>query len=64
MSRDLERRTGKPPILRRATAGVVLIAAAALIIHLALGLIMAVFWGVIVLAAIVAVVWALKTIVW
>ncbi len=49
-------------MLRRVGAGLVLLVAAALVIHFALGLIMTVFWIVVVVAAIAAVVWALKTI--
>jgi hypothetical protein len=43
------------------TAGLVLVAAAALVIHFAVGLVVAVFWTAVVLVAIVAVLWALKT---
>jgi hypothetical protein len=53
-----------PTILRRAVAGLVLVAAALLIIHFIAGLIVAVFYVVATLAVIVAVLWALKTIFW
>jgi hypothetical protein len=49
-------------VVRKVTAGLVLVAAAALVIHFAIGLVMAVFWTAVVIAAIVAVIWALKTI--
>ena len=52
----------RPPIVKRAVAGVVLVVAAALIIKLAIGFVMAIFWTVVVIAAIIAVLWALKTI--
>lgn len=42
----------------------VLVAAAALVIHLIIGLVVAVFWIAVVAAAVVAVLWALKTLVW
>ncbi|HET8980732.1 MAG TPA: hypothetical protein VFN87_21445 [Solirubrobacteraceae bacterium] len=61
---QIERHRSRPPILRRALAGVVLIAVAALAIHLIIGMVMAVFWTVVVIAAVVAVLWALKTLVW
>lgn len=64
MARELEPTRSRPPVLRRAAAGIILIAVAALVIHFVVGLIMAVFWTAVVIAAIVAVLWALKTIVW
>jgi hypothetical protein len=64
MARQIEATRSRTPVLRRATAGVVLLAVAALAVHLVLGLVMAVFWFAVVLVAAVAVVWALKTLVW
>jgi hypothetical protein len=64
MRSDMEPTRSRPPVLRKAVAGLVLVAAAALVIHLAIGLVVAVFWIAVVVAAIVAVLWALKTIVW
>jgi uncharacterized membrane protein len=61
-SRQLENRPERTPVLRKAAAGLVLLAVAALVIHLAVGLIMAVFWVVVALVAVVAVLWALNTI--
>jgi hypothetical protein len=54
----------RPSILRRVLAVLVLVAAAALAIHLVIGLVMAVFWVAVVLVVAVAVLWALKTVVW
>jgi hypothetical protein len=62
MDSQIEASRSKPPVLRRAVAGVVLVGAAALIIKLAIGFVMAIFWTVVVIAAIIAVLWALKTI--
>jgi hypothetical protein len=62
MDSQIEASRSKPPVLRRAVAGVVLVVAAALIIKLAIGFVMAIFWTVVVIAAIIAVLWALKTI--
>lgn len=62
MSSQLEPTRAKPPILRRAVAGLVLVAAAALAIHIVIGLVMTVFWIVAVVAVIAAVLWALNAV--
>jgi hypothetical protein len=62
MNYQVEPTRSRPPILKRAAAGLVLIVAAALAIHFIIGLVMAVFWIIVVVAAIAAVLWALKTI--
>lgn len=62
MRENIERRPARPPVVRRVFAGLVLVAAAALAIHLVLGLVVAVFWTIVVVLAVVAVLWALKTI--
>ncbi|MGA2011227.1 MAG: hypothetical protein ABSH51_11980 [Solirubrobacteraceae bacterium] len=62
MSRELEAPRTRTPIVRRAAAGLVLVVAAALAIHLVIGLIMTVFWVVVVVAAVGAVVWAMRNI--
>jgi hypothetical protein len=64
MARDIERSKSRPPIVRKAAAGLVLIVVAALAIHVIIGVAVAIFWVAVVVAAIVAVLWALKTIVW
>jgi hypothetical protein len=51
-------------VLRRAAAGLVLVAIAALAIHIVIGLVVTVFWIALVVAAVIAVAWALKTLVW
>jgi hypothetical protein len=61
MKSELEATRSRPPILKRAAAGLVLIAVAALAIHFVVGLVVAVFWVAVVVAAIVAVLWAVKT---
>jgi len=60
-SRQIENRPQGTPILRKAAAGLILVAVAALVIHVAIGLILAVFWVVVGLVAVVAVLWALNT---
>ena len=52
------------PVVRKAFAGLVLIVVAALAVKVVIGLVMSVFWIVIGLAAVIAVLWALKTLVW
>jgi hypothetical protein len=64
MRNDLEATRSRPPVLRKAVAGVILIAAAALAIKVIIGFVMAIFWVAVALAVAVAVLWALKTIVW
>ena len=48
-------------MLRKAVAGLVILAVAALVIHVAVHLIFAVFWVLVGLAAVVGVLWALNT---
>jgi hypothetical protein len=62
MSREIEAQRSRPPVLRRVTAGLILVAVAALVIHLAIGLVVTVFWIAVVVAAVVGVLWAIKTI--
>ncbi|MDQ6835055.1 MAG: hypothetical protein M3016_02605 [Actinomycetota bacterium] len=64
MRAQVDTRPERSPLARRAMAGLVLVAAGALAIHLVIGVVMAVFWIAVVLAAVVAVLWALKTIFW
>lgn len=54
----------RPSILKRAMAGLVLVAGVILVFHFIVGLIVTVFYFVAGLAVIAAVVWALKTLVW
>ena len=63
MSTDLEASRSRPPILRRAFAGLILVVAAALAIHVVFSLIMTVFWVVVAVAVVVAILWALKQLV-
>jgi hypothetical protein len=64
MSSDLEASRSRPPIVKKMTAGLVLVAAAALAIWVLIGVIKTIFFIVAGLAVVVAVLWALKTIVW
>ena len=61
MNSQLEPKRSGAPILKKAAAGLVLIAVAALAIHIVIGLVVTVFWIAAVVAVIAAVVWALNT---
>jgi hypothetical protein len=64
MNTDLEPSRTHTPVLKKAAAGIVLIVAVALILKLAIGFVIAIFWTVVVVAVIIAILWALKTLVW
>ncbi len=61
---QVEHRPARPPVLRRAFAGLVLIVAAALAFKLVVGFVMAIFWTVVTVAVVVAILWAIKTLIW
>lgn len=61
MRSDIEATRSRPPVLKRAAAGLVLIAVAALVIKFVIGLVLAVFWIAVALIAVAAVLWALNT---
>ncbi len=62
MNYQVEPSRSRHPVVKRVGAGLVLIVVAALAIHFVIGLIMTVFWLIVAVAAVVAVIWALKTI--
>jgi hypothetical protein len=64
MQTQVEAHRGRPPIVRKAAAGLVLVVASALILKLVIGFVIAIFWTVVVIAAVLAVLWAVKTLVW
>jgi hypothetical protein len=64
MRNELEDQRARPPILKKAAAGLILVGAGALVIWLVVGIIKAIFWTVLVVAAVLAVLWAVKTLVW
>lgn len=53
--------TERPSLLRRLLAFVILIAVAALALKVIIGFVMAIFWVVVGVVALLAVLWALKT---
>jgi hypothetical protein len=64
MNTQLEPTRSRPPVLRRAFAGLVLIVAALLAVKIAIGFVAAIFWTVVTVAVVVAVLWAIKQLVW
>lgn len=64
MRTELEAQPHHTPILRKAVAGLVLVAIAALAFKLVIGFVIAIFWAIVAVAAVVAVLWALKTLLW
>ncbi len=52
------------PVVRKALAGVVLIVAVALALKLVIGFVVAIFWTIVAIALAVAILWAIKTLVW
>ena len=52
------------PVLRKALAGVVLIVAVALVLKLVIGFVIAIFWTVVAIALAIAILWAIKILVW
>jgi len=61
MSQHLERSRSRPPIVRRAAAGLVLLIVGVVVIDLAFHVLLTVAWIVAVVAVVAAVVWAIKT---
>ncbi len=59
--REIEPTRSKPPILRRVGAGLVLVIAGFIAIHLLLGLVMTVVYVALAIAVVVAIVWAVGT---
>ena len=64
MRTQIEPRPERTPVLRKAVAGVVLILAVALVVKLAIGFVMAIFWTIVTVAVVVAILWAIKTLIW
>ena len=62
MNRDIERSRSGPPLVKRAIAGLVLVAVGALAIDLVFHVLVTIFYVVAIVAVIAAVLWALKTI--
>lgn len=64
MSNELETSPSHTPVMRKVGAGAILVVAVAVAIKLAVGFIAAIFWTVVAVALVVAIIWALKTIFW
>ena len=64
MDTQVEAHRARTPVVRKVGAGLVLIIAAALAIKLALGIVVWLFWTVVTVAVVVAIIWAIKTLIW
>jgi hypothetical protein len=54
----------KPSIMRKVGAGLVLVIGAMIAIKIIAGIVAAVFWSIVAVAVVIAILWALKTIFW
>ena len=61
---DIQQTQKRTPVMRKVVAGLVLVIGAMIAIKIAAGIVAAVFWSVVIVAAVVAVLWALKTLFW
>jgi hypothetical protein len=64
MQKQIEGRSDRSPVLKKGVASLVLVAIAAVAIWVVIGVIKAIFVTVLVIAAVLAALWAVKTIVW
>jgi hypothetical protein len=64
MDTQIEGTRSRPPIVKRAFAGIVLIVAVALALKLLIGFVIAIFWTIVAVAVVIAILWALKTLIW
>lgn len=64
MQREIEAPRHHAPLVRRVFAGAVLVVAVALALKLVIGFVIAIFWAVAAVAIVIAVLWALKTLLW
>jgi hypothetical protein len=63
-STDIQHSQAKTPIVRKVLAGLVIVICAVIAIKIIVGIVAAAFWSIVAVAAVVAVLWALKTIFW
>jgi ligand-binding sensor protein len=61
MDTHVEARRSHTPIVRKAFAGLILVAVAALVVKIVVGFVIAIFGIIVVVAAVLAVLWAVKT---
>ncbi len=64
MRSELEAGRSRTPVVRRVTAGLILVAAAALAVWAVIGVVKAIFVFAVIVVAVAAVGWALKTLIW
>jgi hypothetical protein len=62
MPANIERsRSGKPTLVKRGVAALLVVVVGVLAIHFIVGLVMTVFWVIVAIAAIAAILWAANT---
>jgi hypothetical protein len=64
MQQEVEAPRHHVPVLRRVFAGAVLVVAVALALKFIIGFIITIFWVVFGVALVIAILWALKTLLW
>ncbi len=64
MNTQVEPSRSRTPVVRKAFAAIVLVAVGALLLKIVIGFVVAIFWTVVVVAAVLAILWAVKTLVW
>ena len=64
MNTQVEAHRSRTPVVRKVGAGLILIIAAALVLKLAIGFVIWLFWTIVTVAVVVAVIWAIKTLIW
>lgn len=64
MNTQIEPTRSRPPVVRRVFGGLVLVLAAVIAIKLAIGFVTAIFWTIVTVAVVVAVLWAIKQLIW
>jgi hypothetical protein len=64
MNTQLEPTRSRPPVLRRAVGGLVLVLAAAIAVKIVIGFVAAAFWTIVTVAVVIAALWAIKQLVW
>ncbi len=64
MRKELEAERSRSPVLRRMMAGLVLVAVAAIAVWVVIGIIKTILVVVVAIAAVLAIGWAIKTLVW
>lgn len=60
MNKDVEARRSHVPVLWKAGGAAVVVIVAALVVKAVIGFVIAIFWGIVAVAVVLAVIWVLK----